>query len=31
MYADRVNRLARMIPAIKESEIHSNGMAGIVH
>jgi hypothetical protein len=30
-FAERANRLAKMIPKIKEIETHSNGMAGIVH
>ena len=30
-FADRANRLAMIIPRIKEIEIHTNGMAGIVH
>ena len=30
-FADMANRLATIIPAIKEMEIHTNGMAGIVH
>jgi hypothetical protein len=29
--ADKENRLARIIPRIKEMEIHTNGMVGIVH
>ena len=30
-YAGIENRLETMMPVIKISEIHSNGMAGIVH
>jgi len=29
--ADTANRLAKIIPAMKEMEIHTNGMVGIVH
>ena len=31
MFAGRVRRLARTIPAANEMEIHTNGMDGIVH
>ncbi len=31
MFAGRVRRLARMIPAANEMETHTNGMDGIVH
>jgi hypothetical protein len=31
MFAGKVRRLARTIPAIDEMEIHTNGMDGIVH
>jgi hypothetical protein len=30
-FADRANKLAAMMPTIKEMEIHTNGMDGIVH
>jgi len=30
-FADRVRTLARRIPAVKEMEIHTKGMDGIVH
>lgn len=31
IFAGRVHRLARTIPAANEMEIHTNGMDGIVH
>ena len=31
MFAAKANKLATIIPTIKEMEIHTNGMAGIVH